>query len=166
MFVDFRKSLLCIPSLIFAHGSTLTPGRPRWLGASSDLPPMWEIPPLSSGRPYPADLGFEDWTMLAKRCFFTFTSSFLTNLMPFFFPLYLPIVEAHSPFVQCVAWGPAPLTDAKNDEPERIVNVLATGGTDKVLLLWLYLRLTTNLDVLDFSWLRSGNPDFRRPSAY
>ena len=67
--------------------------------------------------------------------------------------------------MQCVAWGPAPLTEAKNDEPERIVNVLATGGTDKVLVLWLYLRLTTNLNVLDFSWLRSGNPDFR-PFAY
>lgn len=44
-----------------------------------------------------------------------------------------PIVEAHSPFVQCVAWGPTPVTEG-SDDSDRIVNVVATGGTDKVRL--------------------------------
>ena len=85
---------------------------------------MWEIPPLSSGRAYPAYLGFEDWPVLAKRFLFASLPVFFLSLTCFFF---------------------------QNDEPERIVSVFVTGGTDKVLLLWLYLCPTMNRNVLDFS---------------
>jgi len=44
-------------------------------------------------------------------------------------------IEAHSPFVQCVAWAPAPLTEGSEDT-DRILNVVATGGTDKVIKIW------------------------------
>ncbi len=40
-------------------------------------------------------------------------------------------VEAHSPFVQCVAWASTPPSEGEG-ETDRIVNVVATGGTDKV----------------------------------
>ena len=49
----------------------------------------------------------------------------------FFLSLSFYLVEAHSPFVQCVAWAPAPLTEGSEDT-DRILNVVATGGTDKV----------------------------------
>lgn len=44
------------------------------------------------------------------------------------------LVEAHSPFVQCVAWASTPPTEGDGDS-DKIVNVVATGGTDKVILL-------------------------------
>ncbi|KAJ3505202.1 hypothetical protein NLJ89_g7541 [Agrocybe chaxingu] len=47
----------------------------------------------------------------------------------------LKTVEAHSPFVQCVSWGPTPIVEG-NDESDRIVNVVATGGTDKLIKIW------------------------------
>jgi hypothetical protein len=40
-------------------------------------------------------------------------------------------VEAHSPFVQCVAWASSPPSEVEG-ESDRILNVVATGGTDKV----------------------------------
>ncbi|KJA21636.1 hypothetical protein HYPSUDRAFT_67562 [Hypholoma sublateritium FD-334 SS-4] len=44
-------------------------------------------------------------------------------------------IDAHSPFVQCVAWGPTPVTEG-SDDSDRIVNVVATGGTDKLVKIW------------------------------
>jgi hypothetical protein len=41
-------------------------------------------------------------------------------------------VEAHSPFTQCVAWGPTPVAGGKGQGSDRIVNVVATAGADKV----------------------------------
>ena len=49
---------------------------------------------------------------------------------PFSFYYYY-LVEAHNSFVQCVAWAPAPLTEA-SENADRIFSVVATGGTDKV----------------------------------
>ncbi|KAF8880780.1 miller-Dieker lissencephaly protein [Infundibulicybe gibba] len=43
-------------------------------------------------------------------------------------------IEAHSPFTQCVAWGRAPAS--AGGEPDRAVNVIATGGTDKLVKIW------------------------------
>jgi len=49
----------------------------------------------------------------------------------------IDLVEAHSPFVQCVSWAPTPVTE-NGDESDRVINVVATGGTDKVgWNLWL-----------------------------
>lgn len=69
------------------------------------------------------------WDLKTGRCLkksmFDFLLKFNRSLTLFL------LVEAHSPFVQCVAWGPTPVTEG-GDETDRIVNVVATGGTDKV----------------------------------
>ncbi|KAF8164844.1 dynein regulator [Crassisporium funariophilum] len=44
-------------------------------------------------------------------------------------------IEAHSPFVQCVAWAPSQASEGGEDN-ERFVNVIATGGTDKLVKIW------------------------------
>ena len=69
------------------------------------------------------------WDLKTGRCLKKSKSSvkqvlcYLTNC--------IGTVDAHSPFVQCVAWGPTPVTEG-SDDSDRIVNVVATGGTDKV----------------------------------
>ncbi|KAF9040662.1 dynein regulator [Panaeolus papilionaceus] len=45
-------------------------------------------------------------------------------------------IEAHSPFVQCIAWGRTPLTPEGTQDPDKIINVVATGGTDKFVKIW------------------------------
>ncbi|KAI0672853.1 miller-Dieker lissencephaly protein [Trametes maxima] len=53
-------------------------------------------------------------------------------------------VEAHGQFVSCMAWGPqAPADPAKTNgttgkaEPEKFVNVVATGSVDQTIKIWL-----------------------------
>lgn len=55
-------------------------------------------------------------------------------------------VEAHGHFVNCMAWGPqAPADAAKTNgasgsgktEPEKFVNVVATGSVDQTIKVWL-----------------------------
>ena len=67
------------------------------------------------------------WDLKTGRCLRK--STFFISIVLLSNPLLL--VEAHSPFVQCVAWAPAPLTGGSEDT-DRILNVVATGGTDKV----------------------------------
>lgn len=71
---------------------------------------------------------------------------------------YWLLVEAHSPFVQCVAWAPAPLTEGSEDT-DRILNVVATGGTDKVKMRKLYTSrahpLTTRTGDQNMATLKS-----------
>jgi hypothetical protein len=87
-------------------------------------------------------MGSENGSMLKKKCVSHFNSLVVIHFSKPFFFLYL--VEAHSPFVQCVAWAPAPLTEGSEDT-DRILNVVATGGTDKVKYQKLYtLRASTH----------------------
>ena len=69
------------------------------------------------------------WDLKTGRCLKKSMFVFLLEFDPCL--TLFPLVEAHSPFVQCVAWGPTPVTEG-GDETDRIVNVVATGGTDKV----------------------------------
>ena len=41
-------------------------------------------------------------------------------------------VEAHSPFVQCLSWGRIKTEGKGDDTADATVNVVASGGTDKV----------------------------------
>lgn len=75
-------------------------------------------------------MGSENGSMLEKECVSHFQSLVVIQFSYSFF-YYYHLVEAHSPFVQCVAWAPAPLTEGSEDA-DRILNVVATGGTDKV----------------------------------
>jgi platelet-activating factor acetylhydrolase IB subunit alpha len=81
------------------------------------------------------------WDLKTGRCLkksaFIFLTVVLTDLTSI-------VVEAHSPFVQCVAWGPTPVTEG-GDESDRIVNVVATGGTDKVRL-WVTAHILLSDD--------------------
>ncbi|KAH9947606.1 dynein regulator [Amylocystis lapponica] len=43
-------------------------------------------------------------------------------------------IEAHTPFTQCLAWGHVPATEGGTTG--RIVNVVATGGTDELVKIW------------------------------
>ncbi|KIM71777.1 hypothetical protein PILCRDRAFT_830134 [Piloderma croceum F 1598] len=43
-------------------------------------------------------------------------------------------VEAHSPFVQCLAWGRVKVEG--QGDADGTVNVVATGGTDKLVKIW------------------------------
>ncbi|KAJ8519222.1 hypothetical protein ONZ45_g3810 [Pleurotus djamor] len=45
-------------------------------------------------------------------------------------------IEAHSPFAQCLSWGRSALSPDGKEDPEKAVNVIATGGTDKVVKIW------------------------------
>ena len=71
-------------------------------------------------------MGSENGSMPEKECVVLFNPYLIVP-----FPNPPLSVEAHSPFVQCVAWAPAPLTEGSEDT-DRILNVVATGGTDKV----------------------------------
>ena len=76
--------------------------------------------------------------MLEKEFVFfpPYTSSYLSLLVS---------VEAHSPFVQCVAWASAPSSETEGDS-DRILNVVATGGTDKVREINItYLDVVANV---------------------
>ena len=75
-------------------------------------------------------MGSENGSMLEKECVSHFKFQVVIQLSKFSFYCH-HLVEAHSPFVQCVAWAPAPLTEGSEDT-DRILNVVATGGTDKV----------------------------------
>jgi hypothetical protein len=72
-------------------------------------------------------MGSENRSMPEKECVSQFECQVIISFLKPFFSL----VEAHSPFVQCVAWAPAPLTEG-SENVDRILNVVATGGTDKV----------------------------------
>ena len=80
------------------------------------------------------------WDLKTGRCLrksaFPILNPNNTNFLSHSF-YYYHVVEAHSPFVQCVAWAPAPLTEGSEDT-DRILNVVATGGTDKVYIRKLY----------------------------
>lgn len=76
------------------------------------------------------------WDLKTGRCLKKSMFVFLLELNSCL--TLFPLVEAHSPFVQCVAWGPTPVTEG-GDETDRIVNVVATGGTDKVYQSYLNL---------------------------
>jgi hypothetical protein len=78
-------------------------------------------------------MGSENGSMLEKECVSRSKSLVVID----FSNSYYYQVEAHSPFVQCVAWAPAPLTEGSEDT-DRILNVVATGGTDKVNIRKLY----------------------------
>ena len=64
--------------------------------------------------------------MLEKKCVSHIKSLVVIHYLSLSFYFYY-LVEAHSPFI-C---GPAPLTEGSEDA-DRILNLVATGGTDKV----------------------------------
>lgn len=68
------------------------------------------------------------WDLKTGRCLKKSQCSASVSLYSF---SLLISVEAHSPFVQCVAWASSPPSEVEG-ESDRILNVVATGGTDKV----------------------------------
>ena len=87
------------------------------------VPPMRKISTVSGRRSHDARMGLENGSMFEKELVFPLSSNG-------FFSLPIP-VEAHSPFVQCIAWASATSSESEG-ESDRILNVVATGGTDKV----------------------------------
>jgi platelet-activating factor acetylhydrolase IB subunit alpha len=75
------------------------------------------------------------WDLKTGRCM---RKSKISNQIYIGLSHHWPLpVEAHNPFAQCVAWGPVPVAEGKGDDADRTVNVVATGGTDKVCYVCL-----------------------------
>jgi len=92
------------------------------------------------------------WDLKTGRCLKKSTSVLSTiNRLLFLNVDFIFVVEAHNPFVQCVTWGPTPVTEG-SEESDRIVNVVATGGTDKVRQKSLFSSEATSVLIVYSSW--------------
>ena len=120
------------------------------MGPGAHFPPMRKIPIVGSWWSHITCVGLENRSVLEKELVFCVCLRHLSSIS------HLISVEAHSPFVQCVAWASSPPSEVEG-ESDRILNVVATGGTDKVrekkmLSFCHYQRSFLLLP----SWLKSG----------
>jgi platelet-activating factor acetylhydrolase IB subunit alpha len=51
-------------------------------------------------------------------------------------------IDAHGPFVQCLAWGRMMFKGSDDDALARPINVMATGGSDKASCTFVFMSGT------------------------